>query len=134
MISAQKKQHRTHPRALNRSGNRLRESRSNPKHTQREHSAAPEFTRPQAVALLPRPSRRTPCMRRERSTAAPSTGSRTMAPRPPRHRPLKQRRAARHVFIVALGHLRAGGLAAPLAQTRRGAHDGDETKSCRVFE
>ena len=26
-----------------------------------------------------------------------------MAPRPPRHRPLKQRRAARHVLIVALG-------------------------------
>ncbi|CAH0379110.1 unnamed protein product [Pelagomonas calceolata] len=42
-------------------------------------------------------------MRRERSTAAPSKGSRTMAPRPPRHRPLKQRRAARHVLIVALG-------------------------------
>ena len=42
-------------------------------------------------------------MRRERGTAAPTTGSRTMAPRPPRHRPLKQRRAARHVLIVALG-------------------------------
>ena len=32
------------------------------------------------------------------------------------------------------GHLRAGGLAAPLAQTCRSPHDGDETKSCGVFE
>ena len=100
----------------------------------RRRIAAAEFTRPHAVALLPAA---TLACARARSTAAPTKGSRTMAPRPPSTArstapEAAPRGAAR--FNSRTRHLRAGRLAAPLAQTRRGPHDGDETKSCGVFE
>ena len=64
----------------------------------------------------------------------PYDGACTAAEAPPARPPSEAEARGAARFNSRTRHLRAGRLAAPVAQTRRGAHDGDETKSCRVFE
>jgi len=108
---------------LNRSGKRLRESRSNPNNSKRADQL-PEFTRPQAVALLP-PARPVHATRARHGCAKQGQrhdGAKATKTPAPQAAPCGAARSH-----SGAGHVRAGRLAAPLAQTRRGPHDGDET-------
>ena len=141
------KMHRTHPNASPQVGNRLREGplkpdtlkeSIRPRPNSRAHATSNccprPITRSHAVALLPRghagvgPRAQHGCANQgQHDGAAPAEAP---PARPPSE--AEARGAAR--FNSRTRHLRAGRLAAPVAQTRRGAHDGYQTKSCRVFE
>ena len=115
---------------LNRSGKRLRESRSNPNNSKRADQL-PEFTRPQAVALLP-PARPVHATRARHGCAKhgqPHDGAAATKTPPSQAAP---RGAARS--NSGARHLRAGRLAAPLVSESCGPHDGYQTKSRRGVE
>ena len=95
-----------------------------PEQLKESRSAAPEFTRPQAVALLP-PARPVHATRARHGCAKQGQrhdGAKATKTPAPQAAPCGAARSH-----SGAGHVRAGRLAAPIAQTRRGPHDGDET-------
>ena len=106
-------------------------SRAQTRTTQREQISCARIHAPtgRSIAAPARPVHATRAQHGCAKQGQPHDGAKATKTSAPQAAPCG---AAR--FNSRTRHLRAGGLAAPVAQTRCGPHDGYQTKSCGVFE